>query len=191
MEGSNSIMASSEGILLEGQVYQRRAYRRSEISPKGFDESADERSEIDRLLREEEKIMLISAIPSATPTSSILSTLGPPKAAQATAVSALPALSQTAATTASAAPASAPAPAKAATAQAAPAPAPSVSSALVSETLAAVYSTTVGGKQYTGDIDQSNGQYTASVPNLTGASASGSSIMDAEIALGARIDAIV
>jgi hypothetical protein len=59
------------------------------------------------------------------------------------------------------------------------------------ETLAAVYSTTVGGKQYTGDIDQSGGQYTASVPNLPGASASGSNIMDAEIALGARIDAIV
>ena len=59
------------------------------------------------------------------------------------------------------------------------------------ETLAAVYSTTVGGNQYTGNIDQSGRQFTASVPNLPGASASGSSVMDAEIALGARIDAIV
>lgn len=59
------------------------------------------------------------------------------------------------------------------------------------ETLAAVYTTTVGGQQYTGDIEQSGAEYTASVANLPGVSASGSSVIDAEINLSIRIDEIV
>jgi predicted RNase H-like HicB family nuclease len=57
--------------------------------------------------------------------------------------------------------------------------------------MAAVYSTTVGGKQYTGSVDESGGTYTASVSNLSGATASGSSLEAAENNLTLRIDEIV
>jgi predicted RNase H-like HicB family nuclease len=57
--------------------------------------------------------------------------------------------------------------------------------------LSGVYSTTVGGKSYSGNIQQSQGTYEISVPNLPGASASGSSLEAAEIALNVRIDALV
>lgn len=53
------------------------------------------------------------------------------------------------------------------------------------------FSTTVQGKQYSGSVQESNGQYTASVPGLAGASASGSSITAAENALYIRIDELV
>jgi predicted RNase H-like HicB family nuclease len=53
------------------------------------------------------------------------------------------------------------------------------------------FSTTVAGKQYSGSVNQSNGQYTASIPGLAGASASGSSISAAENALYIRIDELV
>jgi hypothetical protein len=57
--------------------------------------------------------------------------------------------------------------------------------------LAAVYSTTVDGKTYSGSVEQSGGEYTASVANLPGATASGSSIEAAEDNLGTIIDALV
>jgi predicted RNase H-like HicB family nuclease len=53
------------------------------------------------------------------------------------------------------------------------------------------YSTSVGGKSYAANISQSNGTYTLSVPNLPGASVSGSSLSEAEIALTIKIDALV
>ena len=53
------------------------------------------------------------------------------------------------------------------------------------------FSTTVEGKQYSGSVQESGGQYTASVSNLPGASASGPSIIAAENALYIRIDELV
>ena len=53
------------------------------------------------------------------------------------------------------------------------------------------YSTTVAGKQYSGSVENSGGQYTASVPGLSGASASASSMQAAEDALTLRIDELV
>jgi predicted RNase H-like HicB family nuclease len=53
------------------------------------------------------------------------------------------------------------------------------------------FSTTVKGKQYSGSVQESNGQYTASVSSLAGATASGSSITEAENALYIRIDELV
>ena len=57
--------------------------------------------------------------------------------------------------------------------------------------LAAVYSTTVDGTTYSGSVEESGGEYTASVANLPGASASGSSIQTAEDNLGSIIDTLV
>ncbi|MGA7708793.1 MAG: hypothetical protein WCD77_13465 [Acidobacteriaceae bacterium] len=57
--------------------------------------------------------------------------------------------------------------------------------------LSAVYSDTVGGKSYSGSVAESNGEYVASVPNLPGASASGSSVQSAENNLNTVIDALV
>lgn len=53
------------------------------------------------------------------------------------------------------------------------------------------YSTTVAGKQYSGSVEEADGEYTASVQNLAGATASGSSIQAAENNLNARIDELV
>jgi hypothetical protein len=53
------------------------------------------------------------------------------------------------------------------------------------------YSTTVAGKQYSGSVDESDGEYTASISNLSGASATGSSIQAAENSLDTRINEIV
>ena len=50
------------------------------------------------------------------------------------------------------------------------------------------YSTSVGGKNYSGNVSQSNGLYQISVPNLPGSSVSASSLQGAENALNARID---
>jgi predicted RNase H-like HicB family nuclease len=57
--------------------------------------------------------------------------------------------------------------------------------------MAAVYSTSVAGKSYSGSVDESGGEYTASIPNLPGASASGSSLESAENNLNAVIDMLV
>jgi len=62
---------------------------------------------------------------------------------------------------------------------------------LVELTSAESFSTTVGGKQYSGSVQLSNGEYTASVPNLIGATATGSSESAAENNLDARIDELV
>jgi predicted RNase H-like HicB family nuclease len=53
------------------------------------------------------------------------------------------------------------------------------------------YSTSVGGKSYSASISQANGTYTLSVPNLPGASVSGSSLSAAENALNVKIDILV
>jgi hypothetical protein len=53
------------------------------------------------------------------------------------------------------------------------------------------FSTTVQGKKYSGSVSESNGQYTASVSTLSGATATGSSVTAAENALYIRIDEIV
>ena len=65
------------------------------------------------------------------------------------------------------------------------------SSGSVADTLAAVYSTTVGGVQYNGSVEQSGNEYSVSIPNLPGATASGSSILSVENKLANRIDEIV
>ena len=53
------------------------------------------------------------------------------------------------------------------------------------------YTTTVSGTSYSGSVQQEpGGEYVASVPNLPGAIASGSSIEAAENALGAIINAL-
>jgi hypothetical protein len=57
--------------------------------------------------------------------------------------------------------------------------------------MATSYSTTVAGKQYSGSVEDSGGQYTASVSGLAGASASASSMQAAENALTLRIDELV
>ena len=58
------------------------------------------------------------------------------------------------------------------------------------DVLAAVYSTTVDGQTYSGSVEESDGEYTASVANLPDASASGSSVEAAEDNLGTVIDAL-
>jgi hypothetical protein len=65
-----------------------------------------------------------------------------------------------------------------------------LSSALV-EQLISGYSTTVGGKQYSGSVEESDGEYTASVPNLAGATATRSIEQAAENNLHERIDELV
>jgi len=67
----------------------------------------------------------------------------------------------------------------------------SSSAATEEETLVSGYSTTVGGKQYSGSVEESGGEYTASVSGLSGATASGSSITAAENNLGNKIDELV
>jgi hypothetical protein len=53
------------------------------------------------------------------------------------------------------------------------------------------YSTSAGGKSYSANISQANGTYTLSVPNLPGASVSGSSFNATESALNIKIDTLV
>ena len=66
----------------------------------------------------------------------------------------------------------------------------STESSAQENTLAAVYTTTVAGKSYSGSVVESDGEYEASVPNLPGASASGSSVESAENNLAVVIDAL-
>jgi predicted RNase H-like HicB family nuclease len=53
------------------------------------------------------------------------------------------------------------------------------------------YSTTVAGKSYSGSVQESDGSYVASIPNLPGASASGSSVQSAENNLNVVVDSLV
>jgi hypothetical protein len=55
---------------------------------------------------------------------------------------------------------------------------------------ATTYSTTVGGKNYSGSVQESDGVYEASIPNLPGASASGSSAELAETNLDSLISVL-
>jgi hypothetical protein len=58
-------------------------------------------------------------------------------------------------------------------------------SSLVAEGTA--YSTTVGGKSYAGSVQEADGVYVASIPNLPGASTSGASAQQAEETLNTLI----
>jgi hypothetical protein len=53
------------------------------------------------------------------------------------------------------------------------------------------FSTTVAGKTYSGSVQESNGEYVATVSNVSGATADGSSATSAENALASRIDELV
>ena len=64
-------------------------------------------------------------------------------------------------------------------------------SAAIAELTVTGYSTTVGGKQYAGSVEDANGTYTASIPSVNGATASGSSLVAAENNLDVRIDELV
>jgi predicted RNase H-like HicB family nuclease len=70
------------------------------------------------------------------------------------------------------------------------APAAAANTATLLET-ATVYTTTVAGKQYSGSVVESDGEYTASVPNLAGASATGATEQAAENNLNSRLDELV
>jgi hypothetical protein len=59
------------------------------------------------------------------------------------------------------------------------------------ETLVGGYSVTVGGTQYAGSVQEQNGSYVASVPNVSGATATGNSMIAAENSLTTRIDELV
>jgi hypothetical protein len=52
------------------------------------------------------------------------------------------------------------------------------------------YSASVGGKNYTADISESSGEYVATVPNLPGVSASGSTLQAVENNLNASISVV-
>jgi len=53
------------------------------------------------------------------------------------------------------------------------------------------YSTTVAGTQYAGSVEEQDGSYVASVLNVSGATATGTSMIDAEDNLTVRIDELV
>ncbi|MGA7341398.1 MAG: hypothetical protein WBE72_08755 [Terracidiphilus sp.] len=53
------------------------------------------------------------------------------------------------------------------------------------------FSTTIAGKTYVADVTYTRGEYVASDPNLSGAVATGSTVVGAENNLTARIDVLV
>ncbi len=55
----------------------------------------------------------------------------------------------------------------------------------------AAFSTTVNGKNYSGNVSYSDGEYVASDPGLAGAEATGPSELAAENNLATRIDELV
>jgi len=101
---------------------------------------------------------------------------------------------QSAAAPASSPKSAAPASSAPAAASAAPAAVPhggGAGSSASQNLITTTYSTTVAGKSYSGSIQQEPvGGYIASVPDLPGASASGSSLEAAENNLGTIIDAL-
>ena len=140
--------------------------------------------------------MQIASVSSIAPTLRVSSpalvgrpTAAPPSspAARPASAKALPSTASTSAAPATAPPSTA-APARSSHSHAAQARGASGSAA---ETMVTIYSTTVAGKQYSGSVEEANGEYTASVPNLAGATASGSSAEAAENNLNARIDELV
>jgi predicted RNase H-like HicB family nuclease len=52
------------------------------------------------------------------------------------------------------------------------------------------YTTTVAGKSYSASIQESNGEYVISVPNVPGATATASTAQAAENALNIKIDVL-
>jgi predicted RNase H-like HicB family nuclease len=52
------------------------------------------------------------------------------------------------------------------------------------------YTTTVAGKNYSASIQESNGEYVISVPNLPGATVTASTAQAAEDALNIKIDVL-
>jgi len=64
-------------------------------------------------------------------------------------------------------------------------------SMLAEEELVSGYAMTVGHQQYAAAVEQSGGNYTASVENVTGGTATGSSELAAENNLQLRIDELV
>ena len=116
------------------------------------------------------------AKPAAAPAPQAASTAPPPPAAKAT--SATPATGDTAS-------------AKSGGAAPVPPAAPQAASAAAASLVSQIYSTTVSGKSYSGSIEQSDGQYTISIPNVPGATASASTAQAAENALTLKIDILV
>ena len=137
--------------------------------------------------------MGISAISSTQVNLTALNQPPPPTRALAARPQAVPASSSAATagaspTTSTATPSTVVSPAsKSGNASSTPA-AGSAAGAQSDATLAAVYTTSVKGTSYSGSVDESDGTYTASVPSLTGASATGSSIQSAENSLTTRVD---
>jgi hypothetical protein len=75
---------------------------------------------------------------------------------------------------------------------AAPTPATSAQSAATLLAQSTVYSTTIGGHEYTADISQSAGNYVATIPNqLPPITATGSSLVLAESNLESTISLLV
>jgi hypothetical protein len=58
-------------------------------------------------------------------------------------------------------------------------------------TVPASYSVTLGGRLISGSVDESGGAYTAAVPGVPGAIASGSSLSAVEISLNLALDELV
>jgi hypothetical protein len=61
---------------------------------------------------------------------------------------------------------------------------------VVETTHVATYSTSVGGRSYAENVDESGGVYIASVPNPPGATASGASVQSAENNLSIKLDTL-
>jgi hypothetical protein len=71
-------------------------------------------------------------------------------------------------------------------------PAATLTAAAVNELVVDVgFSTTIAGKTYQADVTYSNGEYVAEDANLSGAVATGNSVVGAENNLTARIDVLV
>ncbi len=86
---------------------------------------------------------------------------------------------------------SAPAPARTEQSHASRGGGVSASSSAAQQMQETSFSTTIAGKQYSGIVSESNGEYVASDPSLSGATASGSSAIAAENNLTIRIDELV
>jgi len=70
-------------------------------------------------------------------------------------------------------------------------PASAAGSSAAEQSQVSSYSMSVAGQQYWGSVEKSGGDYTASVPNLAGATAAGLSEQAAENNLNTRIDELV
>jgi hypothetical protein len=140
--------------------------------------------------------MQINSVSAALPiavSNSSSTTPKPPKAAAAPAPQAAPAAPPPAAQATSAAPPPGGTSSAKPTTGAAPIPpaAPQAASDAAASLVSQIYSTSVAGKSYSGSVEQSNGQYVISIPNLPGATAAASTAQAAENALTLKIDILV